>query len=918
MNALPGSDVPRLCRWLIRACLPADRAQEAVDDLVEGADARRRRGHGTRFWAWRQAFAFALRVPAAAAVDRWRAGGHAGPVDFDLDAPRARPTMEQLMDIWLQDVRYALRGLVNSKVFTAIAVLTLGLGIGVNTAIFSVVNAFLFRPLPVPDAEQIVVVASKTDLVEFPIGVSYPNYLDYQERTDVLQGLALALPSPVSLRTDGEAQRAWLQLVSGDYFDVLGVRPLHGRTFSPEEGEVPGGASVIVLDHGYWEREYGADPEVVGRSVDVNGAAYTIIGVAPPEFPGTEFLIGVDGYVPVMMIESIRPDFEGILEERGAKLFRSIGRLQPGVTAQQASASLNALADELEREYPEANRATDLVVVPETMARPEPSVADQLPILARIFMGLVALVLLIALANIANLLITRASTRYKEIAIRSALGAGRARIVRQLVVESTVLGLLGGAVGVVMGLGASRYLAARVTDFPTDIPIRLDLSPDYRVFGFAFAMALVTGVLAGAIPAFRASRTTLVGIMKDGARGSGSAAGGHRLRSTLVVAQVAVSLVLLVAAGLFLRSLQNARSLDFGFRVEQTLMASVDPTLAGYEEARAQQLYRDFIERARALPGVLDAGLTSFVPFGGRAGLLNVRLEGRNATDESETQPAFYNAVGSDYFRAAGTTVLRGRAIDDRDDADAQRVALVNERMAQLLWPDEDPIGQRISTSGPEGPWLEIIGVAADSKVLMVWEEPRPMFYVSLEQYYQTPVTVMLHTEVEPASLAPAIRRELAELAPDIPAYDVNTMRDHMEGGVALGIVRIAALMVGSFGVVGLLLASIGLYGVIAFSVNQRNHEIGVRLALGADTGGVLKMVVSQGMLVASVGIVIGLLLALLLSPALSGYLLEVSGTDLVTYAVVVTFLSAVVLFACWVPARRAASVDPLVALRDE
>ncbi len=908
--------LPRSAAWLLRRCLPRERADEVVDDLHESLRRRPPASIPVALWAWWQVSAFAVRVPLAAVRDTWaRFRAPLIPDDFSRPQP-TRPTTEQLMDIWMQDLRYALRGLFKSKAFTTVAVLTLGLGIGVNTAIFSVVNAFLFRPLPVRDPEQLVVIASQTPLVEFPIGVSYPNYLDYRQRTDVVQDVALYLPAVVSLQDQGEAQRAWVEVVSGNYFDMLGVPALHGRTFSPEEGEVRGGAPVIVLDHGFWEREYGGDPSVVGRGVEINGSPYTIIGVAPPEFSGTEFLIGVDGYVSVMMIESIRPDFAGILDGRGAKLFRSLARLQPDVTVQQASASLNALADDLEVEYPQDNRATDLLVVPETMARPEVSISDQLPTVAAVFMGLVTLVLLIACANIANLLIVRASTRQKEIAIRSALGAGRLRIVRQLVSESTLLGVLGGGVGIVLGLWASGYLSRVAADFPSDVPLRFDVGPDYRVLGFAFVLALVAGVLAGGLPAFRASRRSLVEVLKDGGRTS-SGGGSHRLRSALVVAQVAVSLVLLVAAGLFIRSLQNARDLDFGFRVENTLMASIDPVLAGYEEDSGRQLYREITERVRNVPGVLNASFTGFIPFNGRAGVIGVRLPGRDATPESDTLSAFYSAVGPGYFRAAGTPILRGRGFTEQDVADAQPVALVNERMAAMLWPDEDPLGQQISVGGPEGPWIEVVGLTVDSKVLMVWEESRPLFYLPIEQVYATPATLVVHSEADPAALAPLIRREIAAVAPGLPVYDVNTMRAHLEDGSALGIVSLAALMVGSFGAVGLLLASIGLYGVISFSVSQRVHEFGVRMALGAGSAEVLKMVVRHGLILAVAGIGIGVALALLVSQGLSALLLDVSAADVVTYAAVISFLAIVALVASYLPARRATLVDPLVALRD-
>lgn len=918
MSRAEDAKLPRLAASLVRRFVPGERADEVLDDLREGLQARRDRGQPTTLWAWKQALAFAVQVPVAAALDARRRRREHTPRSYEFAAPRARLSLEQLMDTWTQDFRYAARGLFKSKAFTVVAILTLGLGIGVNTAIFSVVNAFLFRPLPVADPEQLVVVASQTDLLEFPIGISHPNYLDYRQRTDVLQDMVLYFPMPVSVRDQGDAQRAWVEVVSGNYFDMLGVPALYGRTFSKEEGEVLGGAPVIVLDHAYWEREYGADPSAIGRSVEINGSSYAIIGVAPPEFPGTEFVIGVDGYMPMTMVEQLRPEYVGVLDNRAAKIFRSMARLQPDVTVQQARASLNALADDLEVEYPQANRATDLVVVPETMSRPEMSLANQLPLVAATFMGLVTLVLLIACANIANLLIARASARHKEIAIRSALGAGRFRIVRQLVAESTVLGLLGGVVGLVLGLWASNWLSRGANNFASDIPVRFDLSPDYRVFGFAFVMALLAGVFAGGVPAFRASRGSLVEVLKDGGRSNAGGTGGHFLRSALVVAQVAVSLVLLVAAGLFMRSLQNARNIDFGFRVDHTLMASIDPGLAGYESERGRQLYRDIVERARATPGVLEASISGFVPLGGRTAVLNVRPQGRNATAENETLAAFYNMVGVDYFRAAGTTIRRGRGFTEQDNVDAPRVALVNESLAAVLWPGEEAIGQRFSTGSAEGSWVEVVGVTMDSKILMVWEENRPVFYLPLEQAYTAPATLVVHTDVDPASLAATIRAQVTALAPDIPVYDVNTMQTHLEDGATLGLISIAALMVGTFGVVGLLLASIGLYGVISFSVTQRVHEIGVRLALGADSRKVLGMIVRHGMARSGIGIGLGLVLALLVSRALSGFILDVSATDPITYAAVIGFLVAVSLLASYLPARRATRVDPMIALRDE
>lgn len=820
------------------------------------------------------------------------------------------------MDSMLQDIRYSLRGLRAAPGFAAVAIITLGLGIGVNAAIFSVVNAFLLRPLPVEDPGQLAVIATTTDLVEFPIGVGYVNYRDFRERSNVFEDIAIYMPTGVSLNVDGSATLALFEAVSANYFDMLGVRPTVGRTFSLENRDVPGTAPEIVLDHGFWQRRFGGDESVIGRSVKINEYPFVIIGVAPEDFRGTEFLFRPDAYLPAMMLGEVDPRMSRILENRRSTAFRALGRMAQGINAGQADAAMRVLGAELQAEFPEDNRDFGLMVAPETSARPEPSLIGVMPRIAGVFMALVALVLLIACANVAGLLLVRISARNKELAIRAALGAGRGRLFRQLVTDSIVLGALGGVVGLLLSLWAIRWMTATLNGWSVQgFNLSFDLAPDWRVILFAVVVAAFTGLVAGAVPALRLSRGRLVDTLREGGRSADP--GRHGLRSALVVAQVAVSLILLIAAGLFLRSLQSARDVDLGFRSDDVLMMTIEPGLVGYDEPAAQQYYKDAIEQVRALPGVQAAGLASSVAFGGNTGMREVVPEASvEAPDEGRVVAVFYVA-GDGYFEAAGTDIRAGRPFGLQDGADSRPVAIVNETLAELLWPGDSAVGKRFAPDASLDELYEVVGVAANSKVFMVWEESRPIYYRPLAQQYRTPVTVFVHTD-QPAAIAGAVREELRALDPNMLLYNVITMDDHLTNGTAFLIIRFAAMMVGVFGAVGLLLAAVGLYGVVSFTVSQRTHEIGVRMALGAGVGNVLSLVLRRGLVLVAVGLVFGVIGALGMGQLMGSLLIGVGPRDPMTYGTVALFLATVAFAASLVPARRATAVDPVSALRDD
>jgi predicted permease len=821
------------------------------------------------------------------------------------------------MEDFLKDLRYALRMLLKSPGFTLIAVLALGLGIGANTAIFSVFNGMLWRPLPVKDPQQIVYLASqKTKVFGFPDPLSYPDVQDYRQLKAVFSDVIAYAPNPVNLGVGGHPERAWCEYVTGNYFSMLGLEPALGRTFAPDEGWVPDKDTLMVLAYSYWQKRFGGDPAIIGQTVQVNNHPFTIIGVAPERYHGAYYFLEPNFYIPITTMGLIDPTQRGVLDKRSDTFLRVLGRLQPGVTPAEAMAAAEPLDHRLAQEFPEDHKSVSLLVLPELKARPEPGLGGLMSTFALIFMLLVGLVLLIACANVANLILARANGRRKEFATRTALGASRGRMIRQLLTESVLLSTFGGLLGLLFARWAALGLMS--IHLPSEVPVRLfDLSLDWRIFAFAFFVALMTGIVAGLVPSLQASRTDLADTLKAGGRSGGASAGHALLRNGLVVSQVAVSLLLLACTGFFIRSLENSAHVDMGFRADHILLMSVDLGLQGYSEQRGQQFYKQLSERVRSLPGVRDAAFASFVPMGDENSLVDIFPEGQVIDGKTQTQTALEDEIQPSYFRSAGTPVIEGREFNESDNATAPKVAIINDTFAKKIWPGQDPIGKTFRIQ-KDGPPIQVVGLTRTGKYLFLYEPPQPYVYFPLTQRYAQAASLFVYTKGDPEQILPAVRDEIRQLDASLPIFGVTTMDAHVEYGKPLLPARLAAMFVGTFGILGLILASVGIYGVVSYSVSQRTQEIGIRTALGARRSHVLGMVLKQGMSMALIGIGIGIVLSFLLFRGLGTVLYGVKSTDLVTLFAVSATLLGVAFAASYVPALRATRVDPVVALREQ
>lgn len=818
-------------------------------------------------------------------------------------------------NLW-KDLRYALRMLLKSPGFTLVAVLALGLGIGANTAIFSVFNGMLWRPLPVKDPKQLVVVASKTRSFDFPLNLSYVDVQDYRQLKTVFSDLIAYAPTPVNFGAEGRPERAWAELVTGNYFSMLGLEAVRGRTFGPDEGVVPGKDPLIVLSYKYWQKRFGEDPGIIGQTVQVNQHAFTIIGVVPERYRGAYYFLEPDFYTPITTIGLLDATQADSLTKRSAAYLRVLGRLQPGVTPTQAMAAAEPLDHRLAQDFPDSHQGLSLLVLPELEARPEPGLGGFMSTAVIVFMLLVGLVLLIACANVANLILARANGRRKEFATRTALGASRWRMIRQLLTETLLLSVFGGLLGLLFARWAGMALMS--IHIPSDIPLRLfDLRLDWRIFGFAFFAALMTGMIAGLVPSLQASRMDLSDVLKAGGRSGGGSASHHRFRNALVVSQVAVSLLLLACAGFFIRSLQNSAHVDMGFRVDHTLMMSMDIGLQGYGEERGQQFYKQLSERVRSLPGVRDAAISSYIPMGYDNSGVNIFPEGQVIDDKSKTETAFDDMVQANYFRAAGTPVIQGREFTEADSALAPKVAIINDTFAKKIWPGQDPIGKTFRTE-KNGPPIQVVGLTRTGKYLFLYETPQLYAYFPIAQRYNSAINLFVYTQSDPQQLVPAVRDQIRQLDAGLPVFAVTTMEAHVQYGKPLLPARLGAMLVGAFGLLGLVLASVGVYGVVSYSVSQRTQEIGIRTALGAQSSHVLRMVLRQGMSMALIGTAVGIILSFLLFRGLSSVLYGVKSTDLVTLTAVSAMLLAVAFAASYIPALRATHVDPVVALREQ
>ncbi len=808
------------------------------------------------------------------------------------------------MDALLQDVRYGVRMLVKHSGFTLAAVLCLALGIGLNTTIFSVVSAMLIRPLPYDEPEQLVALHEtqiKKGTEWNPL--SAHNLADWQEQSNVFEQVAAFQRRSFNFSTGDNPERLAGVRVSSALFPLLGIRPVVGRDFRPEEDK-PGGERVVLLGHGLWQRRFASDPGVIGKTLMLDGERYTVVGVMPPRFKYPEF---AELWTPLAL------DLSKV--SRGEHFLDAVARLKRGVTVEQAQAELDNIARRLEQQYPETNR--------DMGALAKPLRAELIPEGVNLFLltmlGAVAFVLLIACANVANLLLVRASARQREIAIRTALGAGRIRVVRQLLTESVMIALLGGGLGILMAFWGIDLVVASI---PVEIPFWLNLGIDWRVLVFTFSISVLTGILFGLTPALRLSKPDLQEALKDGGRGSTDGWRQNRLRSALVISEVALSLVLLIGATLMIRSFLRMQRIDAGFDPENVMTMEFRLSGPNYQEDKQRTAFiQQVTERIKALPDVEAVGVANDLPLSESYSTDSFNVEGQ-PVPPSEAPETTLQTVTPDYLRTMRIPVVRGRAFEEREFADSSPVVIVNEAMAQRFWPNDDPVGKRLRLGADaDAPWLTVVGVTADVKELyrIGGLDAKPSFqtYVLYPQATYYSMTLAVRTKSgTPAGITAAVTNEIHAVDKNLPLYNVLTMKEVLERSVWLPLFY--GKMFGTFAVFALFLAAVGIYGVMAYAVTQRTHEIGIRMALGAQSGDIVKLVLRQGMLLALVGVAIGLAAALALTRVISSLLFGVSATDPLTFVGVSLSLALVALLACYIPARRAMKVDPMVALRYE
>jgi predicted permease len=810
----------------------------------------------------------------------------------------------------LQDIRYGWRMLSKTPGLTAVVAVTLALGIGANALIFSMVNGFLLRPLPVPHPEQIAVLASQQKgSSQFLTAFSYPDFVDFRKQADSFGDLFGYIPTLLGLSTDGHADQMLASYVTGNYFSVLGVKPLLGRLVLPSEENQPGEQPVLVLGYFYWQKRFAGNPAVIGKQVRVNGKQATIIGVVPAQFLGTLALTEMDMYMPLSngaFLEEAGSSNPAI--DRNARMIRVLARLKPGVSFAQAQVSISVIAERLAKQYPSTDGSVSVHVYREQLARPTPLANNIVAVVAGFFLILGVLLLLLACINVANVLLARATVRQHEMGLRAALGAGRGRLIRQMLTETILLGLAGGVLGVVLGDWANPGDVSKLASSSSSAPVRLDFSFDWHVFAYSLAAAIFAGVFVGLWPAFRASRADLNSILQEGGRSAPTGSGRHRLRSALVVAQVAGSLLLLVITGLF--------------DPDHLLNVSVDPHGIGYDQARTEEFYRQLEAKARALPGVQSVSLAYGVPMG-NTNIVNVgtvTFEGQQLAPGQQPPSLFFNSVDPTYFETTRVPLLRGRVFHESDNQTAPSVAIINQTMAEKYWPHQDSLGKRFSlkTTAGAAKTVQIVGLAGNGKYAFIAEDPTPFFYVPLAQNYASMRALQVRSSASPETLLLPVQTIVHKLAPDLPVTEAKTMKQSLAGSNGLSVFRTGAQVAAELGALGLILAVVGIYGIVSFSAAQRTREIGIRMALGGSARDVMNLILRQGVRLVMIGLGIGLLVALVVTRVMTRLLVGVSPSDPLTYISVAVLLSAIALLACWIPARRATHVDPGIALRYE
>jgi predicted permease len=817
------------------------------------------------------------------------------------------------MSTFMQDSHYGLRMLAKAPGFTAVALLSLTLGIGANTTIFTLAKAIFLQSIPVKDPSRVVSLFSTAQSRGGPLQeylpTPYLNAADYREKNEVFSGCAIGIFTGLNLTTGGKEQQVFGLVANSNIFDVLGVQPIMGRSFSAEEDTTP--RPVVVLSYALWSRQFGKDPQILGRALQLNQQEYSVIGVLPADFHDVGDLGSPDVWIPMAMHDqALMSPAKEWYYQRGFRLTNMVARLKPRVTLAQAQASIHTLGVQLEKEYPKDNGGRNEMLVPIDQTSIPPQLRSVFVRAGALMMGIVGLVLLIACANVANLLLARATQRQREISLRLALGASRSRLIRQLLTESLLMGLAAGVLGIVLAYWGRTLLASML---PPGLP-DLDLSLDGRVLAYTLGLALVATMLFGLVPALEASKADRIAALKDRTGAPTGSTRWYGLRGVLVMIQVALSLIALVGAGLFIHSLSNAQKINPGFEVQHAMVTFVNLGAEHYKQPQAEQFYKDVVERLRELPMVADASLADTPPFSG--GLARTTFtDGVDSTDPRNGKLTPIIAVAPGYFETTGIPMLRGRDFGEHDDAQGAMVAVVNTAMTKQMWPGESPLGKRMHFLGE--PWdVTVIGEVNTVKYQTLGETPQAIVYFPLKQHYSSAAVLYVRTKGEPEKALPSIRSTVKSLAPDVPLLGVRTMREVLLR--SLSAPRLGAELLGGFGLLALILAAIGTYGVMSYSVSQRSQEIGIRMALGAQPGDVLRLILANGLAMVCAGVAVGLGLSSLLARSMSALLYGIGAFDAPSFLITAVLLIAVAMAACYLPARRAMCVDPIVALRHE
>ena len=822
--------------------------------------------------------------------------------------------------LW-QDVRYGVRTLAKNPGSTAVVLVTLALGIGLNTSIFTLFDAVALRSLPVKDPATVVNVYQRIQGESYR-PFSYPEYDALRNSTGVFSGLVAYSWIPIELdsgASTAESETARALLVSGNYLTVLGGEALLGRTFAPDEDETPGAHPVAVLSHAFWKRRFNSDPTTIGKSLKLNGIPFTVVGIAGRDFVGTEPQIP-DLWVPMMMQGQLMPH-DDRLHDRSSFWLEAIARLRPGVSLGQAQAGMDVLVNRLSRDYLGTNGQASITLTPGSfLARPD--VRGEVDSLAFLVMAAVGLVLLIACANVANLMLSRATGRHKEVGIRLSLGATRRRLIQQLLTESALLAILGGGIGLLLALWVPNFLV-KVLEPPYEQPIALYLGLDIRVLGYTLLLSLVTGIAFGLAPALQASKPNLLAAIKDGGNLFGQRLGRSRLQNLLVGAETSICVVLLLCAGLLVRALKRTQTINPGFDTKHVLVVSLDLDLHGYDDLRAAEFHRELTARLQTLPGVKSVSLVSLAPLGGVSRQAPITIEGREPVASLRPLPLDYWVVSPNYFETLGISIVRGRGFNVQDAQGGPPVAIVNEALARQFWPGENPVGKRIRPGPPSVPFTEIVGVVKNTRGARLWEADEPYVYLPILQTTEGPpvqtgqlgMKFLVRADANPDIVATMLTRLVKALDPNV---QVTSTLLEKSLGRWVWFSKVGALLSSALGLLALLLSAIGIYGVMSFSVTQRTHEMGIRMVLGASQDDVLRLVVGHGLRLTLLGAAIGLLISFAPTRVIAGMLYGVSPVDPVTFVCVFLLLGTVALLACYIPARRATKVEPMVALRHE